>query len=294
MVVVILTAANGNAQEIDGNYYFNNFYKEKNYSISDKLLKWYLTNNPTINQNHYWSSAYFFSQIAKDSSTIDSYFTALEKANPEQKVFILDVLSFCYNSDIQTNLERIRIAEKGDGIKDKIDSVLAGNNSSFDPLKRVVAKSNDLDMLWTKFFVTGNTEAVKKIICVLDKPDLIREKLDEYLKYNPDDNKAKIVIRQIGIIIDERNTIVDIDDLDILMAMKLRQGTIKSEFKVFRELLKVGNDDIYHLALKGAAFWSLQSNAEQHELVRSTCVEAATDKSRKAHTMLKILLASMK
>ena len=50
-----------------------------------------------------------------------------------------------------------------------------------DPLKELVRNCADLDYLWAEFFLTGNTEAIKKIIEVLKWPDRIRSRVNTWL-----------------------------------------------------------------------------------------------------------------
>jgi hypothetical protein len=149
-------------------------------------------------------------------------------------------------------------------------------------LNKPIAGPADLDLLWGEFLVTGSLELVKRIIGVLDWKDLIRTLMDEAL-VNPEAAKIQLSeahwqsFAELGILIGTTETVRHAHvavpgDVDLLIWRGL-QKKHEASMALVRQL---GQEDILHLSTKGAALWSLRSNAEQHPSVKELC-EAEAD-----------------
>ena len=142
-------------------------------------------------------------------------------------------------------------------------------------LNRTVRNGLDLDYLWCEFFLTGNTEAIKKIVDVLKWPDRIRSRMNTWLQDPPDGalaswRKERIAKRlatataimcDVRIMCDVQGKRIEIDDdLDCLcMVGRKIQVRDPKEFRNLRSALpfELSDDDVNYMATKGAAKWSL-------------------------------------
>jgi hypothetical protein len=144
-------------------------------------------------------------------------------------------------------------------------------------LNKPITHPQHLDFLWGEFLVTGSLEVVKRIIGVLDWKDLVRSLMDEAL-LNP--AAAKIQLSQVqwqsfaelGILIRTTESVshphvVVPGDVDLLIWRGLQQKHEASAALV-RQL---DQEQILQLATKGAALWSIRSNAEQHPSIKELC-----------------------
>jgi len=130
-------------------------------------------------------------------------------------------------------------------------------------LERNIQDSGDLDLLWTEFLVTGNRQAIVRIIEVLERPDRIREKFQGWLKSKPSfsflfgtEKRRKRVldklqnrIKQIrsftprpwnsaGIVCDVgQGEIITAEDLDCLCSLEQLKPRSKENFQ---EIIKGG------------------------------------------------------
>ena len=134
-----------------------------------------------------------------------------------------------------------------------------------------------LDLCWSEFLVTGAVEIVSQIIAVLDWEDLTRLLIDESLT-NPDSAAIRLSAPQwqsfgeLGILIGTTDSvrhphIAVAGDIDLLIWRGLQKKHEASTL-VLRQLQE---EQVAHVATKGAAFWSLKSNSDQHAAVRELC-----------------------
>ena len=127
----------------------------------------------------------------------------------------------------------------------------------------------DLDYLWCEFFLTGNVEAIRKIIEVLKWPDRIRSRLNRWLQ-DPTHGalsvwRKKRIAKQLahatGIVCDvHAKSLETDDDLDCLcFAGRDIRPRNAEEFGKLRAALPIelSDDDANYIATKGAAKWSL-------------------------------------
>lgn len=163
-----------------------------------------------------------------------------------------------------------------------------------------VESPGELDLCWSEFLVTGDIEVVKKVIAVLDYPDGTRPYINEILANQPDEEvddanetdqtkpdsdaenpltlneEERAQLAQVGIMIGRRDesgpfTVLSPGDLDFLLwiGLKTQNAAGAKIVQAMDASLQV------HLSTKGAALWSLQSNAAKHGTVRLLCIDEA-------------------
>lgn len=140
----------------------------------------------------------------------------------------------------------------------------------------------ELDLLWVDFFITGELAPVRRIVGVLDEPDVVRERLTAWLRETGTGFWGKrkfkrylpVFARCSFPIVFEQSRIdgpVDLD-LDLSVALTARSGQLK-----FAELpIELSSNELQRLAAKSAAVWSLGALATTHPLVATLCAEEAT------------------
>jgi hypothetical protein len=134
-----------------------------------------------------------------------------------------------------------------------------------------------LDQLWSYFNRSEDEAAVRRVASVLDGEDVVRNRLQSWLQTTHEVNWAatphrdyqQLLIRCSFPIDYERQTIAGPLDLDLHVALLARGGELK-----FAELpVQLSTPDLMHLAMKGAALWSLRSFAQQNQVVARLCDE---------------------
>ncbi len=130
-----------------------------------------------------------------------------------------------------------------------------------------------LDLLWGEFFVTGRAEPIERIFSTLDWDDLVRRRLDAWLRERSlfggsKRRAAASTLASAGVVVDlERKVIVSTDDLDCLCFSIAEQRV-----PIFKMLpFDLTPDEVNALATKASALWSLRLNARDHEKVAEVC-----------------------
>ena len=159
-------------------------------------------------------------------------------------------------------------------------------NGAYLPEK--VESPGELDLCWSEFLVTGDIATIEKVVAVLDEPDHTRRFLNEVLtgKSTAADSESgerlelteedRDQLAGVGIVIGRQEDggafqVLSPGDLDLLMWIGLKTK-IATCTRIVRSM---GESLVTRMATKGAALWSLQSNAGQHGTVRLLCIEAA-------------------
>ena len=114
-------------------------------------------------------TAYFFARASKSESDIlENYKNLFESGTHEQRLFMLKVLRFCGNQDVKNFLISKLDNEEFANESEQINNILEEDIPiDFNPLTDSIETAGDLDFLWVEFMVTGNKEAVIKIINTL-------------------------------------------------------------------------------------------------------------------------------
>ncbi|MET0115989.1 MAG: tetratricopeptide repeat protein [Sedimenticola sp.] len=265
-------------------------------------------------------STFFFSRIAYGHPSIYREYESLFRiSSHKERVFILYVLELGDDDGITTFLKSIVDDHEYISEKFLIKSILdKGGNKKLDPLSVVPHTGHDLDLLWVEYIVTGNTEAVSRIIQVLDRPDIIRKKLEEWLKkplilgfianrYRRSVILEKVnepikVIRAItdkpwttnGIQCDlDKSKVITFEDLDCLCALSQVEAREQADFQHILDAFPfyLDKDEIGLIVTKAAAKWSLCSNAKIHQPVLDTCISELTKyKGRSKLSLLHVVI----
>lgn len=259
----------------------------KAYLNSDNFLAVKFEENTSLLQ-----MAYLFGRIARLSPEIlPQYHKLFLSANHNQRKFLIYVLQFGGNNSTRLMLEEH--LDDPDFAEDKEWMTKALSREIPLPLQRVeepVQDSNDLDIQWSEFMITGDTKPVERILDVFAWKDGIREKLKSYLKKGKKDERVLGVLKDRYNIAISNHQIQTSSDLDIIMGMDLVNGGGQKPFQIVKEALKIGDEDVMHAAIKSAAFWATSSNAQQHEKVFETVQKALRTNSlgSEKHTLLKV------
>lgn len=152
-----------------------------------------------------------------------------------------------------------------------IHSILAAANNAGlpDPLSMPIAEPGDLDVVWSAFLVSGADAPVQRILDVLLWEDRTLAALDRWvrapglLSYFSRPAAVKR-LHAAGLATDATQPrLGNGEDVDLHVWKLMSNG-----WQARTELpFPLPDDHVLHLAIKGAACWSLQSNAAQHPAV---------------------------
>jgi len=254
---------------------------------------------------------FFFVRVAaQDPNLITIYRRIRDQSSARDRPFVellLEILhDQCFSAPASESKSRQSLTrgESGDLLKslgatgeEKIDALryrLAElTDITIHPLQRPIRTGEDLDLLWAEFCVSGDVEAVRRIISVLSWPDRIRTRLEDYLADRSSmslirrwlrDRAMRAVCEPSLVEIDlERQQVVTEDDLECAVIKTLAGPEL--EGLLSRQPFHFSVVELTEIATKGAARWSLSSNAYQHSIVLDTCeaeVSRATGRSRLA------------
>jgi hypothetical protein len=248
-----------------------NYYREPE-GLSEALR--YAANAEDESNEHTKNLAvYFFSRLVQlQPSVASQYEAALEYASDEGRVFITKVL---------------RLASR-DSAPDLTRSLELSFPTAFDALERPITHPFDLDYLWCEFFITGSKEPVRRIAEVLRWPDIVRQKLEAWLKQPASGVisrwKRKRTIgrlRSAGIPLQESGEAIEGgQDLDCLCTVGVYAACpAQGQFSAVRAILpfEISLTEANRILTKACAKWSLVSNASQHSIVSETCREESKD-----------------
>ncbi len=230
---------------------------------------------------------YFFARIAKDRpSLVRVYERQLGSVSGLGAEALLELLRQAGDAETRDILESCLDDSDYAGIRESIECTLQSQIPEFrNALLAPVRTCLDLDLLWAEFLATGNAEAVRKIIGVLDRQDLVRGRLREWLNSASSQGIAKVKLdklQALGLRFDVKSReIQTTGDLDCWIVLDgVGRDTQSERAKAIRSLLpfELFSDELEHIAIKSAAKWSLASNAARHPLVLETCVQALEDR----------------
>lgn len=196
-----------------------------------------------------------------------------QPAPPAHHLLLMFARAVQLSEGVRAELEAL--ASREAGTADTVAGVLAAAvDPAFpDAAKIPLTSPGDLDFVWGEFLLTGFEAPVRRIAGVLDGEDRMLAALTAWLAapaYLPWSRSAKsraiAALIAKGVVLDaDRPRLGNEFDLDLLL-WKLMSGG----FKIREELpFAVPDALINHMMLKGAACWSLQSNANAHAVVRA-------------------------
>jgi len=276
-----LLAQDGVENEFDIiTYYYLNSHPNKIPILLEQFLNSeQFKNDENFREYNVDNAAYLFGRIAQlEPGLITKYEDLFDKSSHDGRIFLLKVFQICGDEQVRnfllTKLKDKNFSEENDRISKIIEK---GIPIELNPLTREVSDASDLDFLWAEFVITGDENAVKKIISVLGWPDRFRKKLSDYLKSAIAKSEKEAIVnildKDYNVKCDISAQLIDsFEDLDIFISSHLQSQKDRIErFQKICKALNLTEKDILYMAIKGSAEWSLASNAQQHKKVFEIC-----------------------
>ena len=266
--------------------FLTNYYRSGHPNQAPEALTYLLNEGlDTIPEFPMPIALYFFARVAQtDPAIVREYERRLKGLSGSGVSVLLELLQHVGDEKtrefLASSLENDLYSEHREAISEALKSDFPKFQSA---LLRAVREALDLDLLWTEFLVTGNRDAVVKIIEVLDWTDLLRQKLQEWLNSEATGWvggwRARRTMAQLqkiaGVLYDRsQNKIAGVEDLDTRCFLDgVNQDPERC--KQVREALPflLTAEELNHIAVKAMAKWSLASNACQHPRVLETCIQ---------------------
>ncbi len=161
-----------------------------------------------------------------------------------------------------------------------VEAVVRGfDDPTFPRVGEGPPSAEELDLLWSEFFATGERAPVLRIVAVLDEPDVTRERLSRWLQELGTGFFGKRTFQKYLEVFARCHFPIDVEtrridgpvDLDISVGLTARAGQLK-----FAELpFPLSQDELLRLATKCTAVWSLKDLAKRHERLFEWCLEEA-------------------
>ncbi len=168
----ICHAENANSDDFQkfSTYYYLNPKPQRLPNALENFFKLEIFSDEQICDEHCRDiTSYFFARAAgSNKNVIEKYKLLFENGTHEERGFLLKVFQLCGDENVKIFLES-KLKEKAfAGEKEQIELILKeGILIKFDPVTEPINEAGDLDFLWAEFMVTGNDEAIKRIISVL-------------------------------------------------------------------------------------------------------------------------------
>ena len=279
--------------------FFNFYYQSGHFKQAPQALTYLLNEGvKAMPESSIPLVVYFFARIAQSNPTIVRAYENRLKRLPSSGVPVL--LPLLQQVGDQRTRVLLEARLQDDVYLEHQEAISEALQSGFpqfqNALLRPVREALDLDLLWTEFMVTGNRDAVVKIIEVLDWTDLLRQKLQEWLNFEATgwvgNWRARRTSGQLqkiaGVLYDpSQNKITGVEDLDTRCFLDgVNQDPERC--KQVREALpfSLTAEELNHMAVKALAKWSLASNASKHPRVLETCIEENAGKGLSARLSL--------
>ncbi|MFW6256390.1 MAG: tetratricopeptide repeat protein [Candidatus Sumerlaeota bacterium] len=213
--------------------------------------------------------AYFFGQLArKYPELIPDMQETFAEAGHAERLFLLRVFWFSGSSAPAGFLTMAAAQDKYSEESDAIEKTLESFPGNFQARNIHIRQAGDLDFLWMDFFATGEGEPLRRVIGVLDRKDLSREKLNAWLENQAGPEPEWIrLIPELGIDWED-NTIRARQDLDLFLVQAI-EGSVEQPraAESLIEALELDEEAMTHITLKGQAEWSLAANGVNHDRV---------------------------
>jgi TPR repeat protein len=154
-------------------------------------------------------------------------------------------------------------------------------------LERWLETATENDLLWAEFMLTGSDAPIAALIGQLDRPDMVREKLERWLDswfgilFGDRSTVCARLHSVAGIVCDpDSRTIETAGDLDCLCMLDGVNLRPPARFAAIRDALpfRLTRLEVELIGAKATAKWSLASNANRHPAVLDVC-EAALARS---------------
>ena len=211
---------------------------------------------------------YVFARIAEDHpEVIRDYEALLEEATPRGKIFLLSLLGMVGDEHTQKLLNDRFYDDAYRDLQQEIADTLGRlpATEKINALQRVIRSGFDLDLLWVEFFITGNKQAVSRIIRSLDWPDVIREKLQAWLSSKPasffgqSESRRRRTLDRLRELADiecdiEGREVKTLEDLDCICGLEREHWSPERFTKIKSALpFDLSAEEINNIAVKAAA-----------------------------------------
>lgn len=292
--------------EVSNDDELNNFtayyYLNPRPSEVPQALEYYLRsalfNETKSNANTIKLMSYLYGKLAEmNPILLKEYIKLYDPAKKDGRLLLLSIYKIYRDEQTENYLKKIS-ETASPREKQMIQDVLSKPPLGYRSYLRGIDKYDPLDFFWIDFFVTGDKEPVIKLIEILSWKDLLREKLNDWIsaKQNPSEiSKLERLLNMMEFNADLRNRKIGfVGDLDCLYSANLQDsGSAHERSKPgveIRKILNLTEEDLIYMATKGAAMWSLQSNAQQHARVLEICKEELALRTDKAAIELTVIV----
>ncbi len=295
------------AYEPGAQSFFDRYYQSPEPHRAPEALRAFLGNpacqDPAANVG--W---YLFARIAQDHPSLVREYAKLLREIPYGRAVLLRILCQTGDEETRTFLESCATDIEFAYIRKDIEEVLQNwSPGAIAPLVRPVSTPADLDLLWCEFLATGSVEPVLRIIDVLERPDHVRSKLEDWLQATshrrprrgfsiPAKILRRLLIRRLwtkaSILCDpHRGGVLSPQDLDC-HCMTTGWDLDRERAVRIAKLLPVNlyGEDAY-IGLKAVARWSLASHAHQHAVIFELCESEAAKRTGRCRTLLLEIVA---
>ncbi len=207
-------------------------------------------------------------RLAAENPTIMMMFVRIAEVYPEVRQYLQQQLASADRSQ-RTALDLI--FNPPPGIRDA------------EYLPDQIQSPGEMDLCWSEFLVTGSVDPITKVVQVLDREDMSRRLIDTWIV---DDDPSGIAfdeeemnqLANVGIALGRKAVagddasdapwqIMSPGDVDVLLWFGVKDK-VPACMRIFDHM---DDEQRLHLAVKGAAMWSLRANAAQHGKIRLFC-----------------------
>jgi len=281
------------------------YYRSPDPERAPDVLKRFLTQDlpgdPRWQQDAHSLSviAYSFGRIAQLHPGLIRRYEALVADVPEPgRRVLLSAIAWGADQETGTTAQAWREHPALSEAADELETHLAAPHPAWhDQDATAIATADELDFLWAEFFVTGSPQSLDRILRILDRPDVLRERLTAWLNNQPDQDARHVLaarLTELGVSADvETGGVNSRGDLDLTAARGLKtRGPLASQaFVALADMIRLEDAGVTHLLLKGAAAWSLESNARRHPGVVAQCATSLPEAPEGARAVLLRILA---
>jgi len=182
--------------------------------------------------------------------------------------------------------------------REPIELALAsGIPTELNVLDREVNSQFDVDLLWTEFGVSGNTAVLNPLLAVLERVDVMRTKLEEYLKNPPSRRRrellSELLEEDLQLELNEAGEkIVSPEDVDVVFGSAI-DGERKSKIlRRIRRAVFIETKELSHVQLKTYVFKSLERMLPRHAKLLGALAEKIPELHESTRALLTPKLAT--
>lgn len=312
LAIGLLTAGTGTDQpayaqeafQLKYNQLIHNFYRDPKPEMVPPILKELLESDvvrygQVFLDNSHHLYAYTFGRLAmEEESLVPLYREIFKTSSLYARRLMTEVFQICGDSDTRAFLIEAAQDPENAAVKEDIALALSGGIPlKYSPLNYPIFTQQDLDLHWVEFFVSGSTAALARILDVLDRPDVLRERATAFFAGDASEEDKLLAVQLfdeiLGIKVDETTyDIADKQDLGGVIATRAQTSPVTPEkVQQMQDLLGLTDIDLLSISAKGAAIWSVQSNARLHRNVFEFCEQQIGNHGEQAQLVLREIAA---